>query len=593
MDLQAINIVIIIVGILVCFTAIVFKKLFEAILGFVWGFSLSYVILIIMALTGSYAVRDMDDATAILMMIVIGIIGAALSIWLERLLMSIQAFIMSFLISLLVIGMMLQDSDLTTAFIIAVVIAAIMSIFVWIYHKYAFIVITAITGSIMINHMGLLGGSDPSNALNQLVYGRGIDNTTAIFLTIIIAIAGIVVQSALLKAMEQSGKKITFSGFGSNILQLFGDVWTEIITEIILLLIVIMGFIIFPLIGKDYASILYRFFNVTNLLAFAALVYLGFNKKTKSAIVYASIYSIILIVQNFDIGLNYTFEFYHKNILQPFLVIAIVWLLSKCIKKEYKYFLALLFLVIYQYLYLRVSGISTLQYWTLFIRDYIEMAILLVCFVIYVKYRTNQFIINIRTTIGVLVFILAIGGYKAYQVYSENQVKSKEKEYVSSIISDIKEENNNEVGTIDVGDTISEENNVSESSEITITVTWIVEDQNGTRYDVDAWVESLDGSYDIYDNISSEDREGQQIITLYDLNGSYDLVLASMEEGEAPIGYFATPGAEVEIQLPGQKDPITFIHTPENQGYMYRAQTGAWLWKPCSIRAGHVEEYSY
>lgn len=272
--------------------------------------------------------------------------------------------------------------------------------------------------------------------------------------------------------------------------------------------------------------------------------------------------------------------------------IASTIILSKISKKEYKYFLELLCLVIYNYFYLRVGGIGTYKYWTLFEYDFVEMSILLICFVLYIKYRTKQVIINVKTIMGILMFMLVVGGYKAYQVHVKNQAKSDEKDRIHAIVSDIKEENDNEAGTTGVGDTIAEDNYGSESSEITITVTWIVEDQYGTRYNVDTWLESTDGNTNVYDNISSESREGQEIITLYDLNGSYDLALASMEEGEAPWGAFGAPGVEVEIQLPGQDNSITFIHGPENQENMFRAQTGVWIWRPCSIRAGHIEEYN-
>ena len=211
------NWLIIIVGIVICFMRICFKKIFEAILGFIWGFSFAYLVLIIMAFTGSYGIRNMDDATALMWLVIIALIVAALSVLLERVFMAVRAFLITFLITMLIIATISYDVEFTTAVVIAVIIGLIFAGIMWAYHKYAFIVECAITGSIMINHVGLLGGSDPSRFMTNMLYGySSFDNSTTVFLTIVVAIAGIIVQSIILQKIESgvftAGNKGSISG---------------------------------------------------------------------------------------------------------------------------------------------------------------------------------------------------------------------------------------------------------------------------------------------------------------------------------------------------------------------------------------------
>ena len=197
------NWLIIIIGIMICFMGICFKKLFEAILGFVWGFSFAYLVLIIMAFAGSYVIRNMDDASALMCAVIIGLVIAVLSVVLERIFMAIRAFLITFLITMLIAAIMSYDVDFTIAVVIAMIIGLVAAGIMWAYHKYAFIIECAVTGSIMINHVGLLGGSDPSRFISNVLYGySSSDNSTAVFNTIVVAIAGFVVQSIILQKLE-------------------------------------------------------------------------------------------------------------------------------------------------------------------------------------------------------------------------------------------------------------------------------------------------------------------------------------------------------------------------------------------------------
>lgn len=126
MEFGAINLIIIIVGILVCFTAIIFKKLFEAILGFIWGFASAYIIMMLMALAGASQIRNMDEATTIAMLLIVGILMAIVTVWLEQLLITIHSVVISFVILLLLFGMLFQNEEFSAALRIALIIAVLI-----------------------------------------------------------------------------------------------------------------------------------------------------------------------------------------------------------------------------------------------------------------------------------------------------------------------------------------------------------------------------------------------------------------------------------------------------------------------------------
>lgn len=204
MEMTAANWLIIIVGILICFMGICFKRVFLAILGFIWGSAFAYIVLLLIALSGNSTVQDMDDTTAIILVLILAAVVAALSIVLERILLTIRAFLISFIISVIILGA-LRSSDSNEALILicALILSVIISGVIWIYYRYAFIIECAITGAIMINHVGLMGG----NGLSGIVAGsyggyRSSDNSIAVLLTFVCAIAGIIVQSKILHKIE-------------------------------------------------------------------------------------------------------------------------------------------------------------------------------------------------------------------------------------------------------------------------------------------------------------------------------------------------------------------------------------------------------
>lgn len=186
MDINAVNILIILIGIALCFFGIYFKRVAEIIIGFAWGAFFAY--LFILWLSVESVLREGDEAIAILIVLALGILMAVLAIKLERLLVTIQGIMLSLLISLAIFGTLLGENGMIVAIIVSLIICAVMGYLLWMYYRYAFICETAIIGSIMINHVWLFGAEEL--------------NVFSVILTIIVAAAGIKVQSMWLKKME-------------------------------------------------------------------------------------------------------------------------------------------------------------------------------------------------------------------------------------------------------------------------------------------------------------------------------------------------------------------------------------------------------
>lgn len=186
MNINAGNILIILLGIVICFFGIYLKKVVQIILGFGWGVVFAY--LFIMFLSVQRMINDSDEAIAVLIVLILGVLMAILAVKLERLLVTIQGVLLSMLITLIVCIGCCQDASTVFVVILLLIIAVVTGYLLWMYYRYAFICETAVIGAIMINHVWLLGSEDLE--------------VFPVILTIAVAAAGIKVQSMWLKKME-------------------------------------------------------------------------------------------------------------------------------------------------------------------------------------------------------------------------------------------------------------------------------------------------------------------------------------------------------------------------------------------------------
>lgn len=428
MEFGAINLIIIIVGILVCFTAIIFKKLFEAILGFIWGFSSAYIIMMLMALAGASQIRNMNEATTIATLLIVGILMAIVTVWLEQLLITIHSVVISFVILFLLFGMLFQNEEFSAALIIALIIAVLIGIAMWKYYKYAFIIETAITGSIMINHMWLMDSSSGSHSLRNM--GSSI-NEGAVFLTILIAIAGILVQSNILKRMEnmtESGSLSAEAGMNISInpKEFLKETWgrvsnsvaiRDLLSEKLWLFIALFGFVVSPILDSHSYEFSYPAYqwitqgcDILEMVAYGGILYFAFQKSAVSGFVYC-LPAVIVRIYTEWISWPITTLSTTVLIAGPLVILGMCLLLRKVMHADYKYFCSILFIIFYKcFLYSWVSNRQIV--WPVMSLYYLPILCMVVSITIIMKVKCNINIFNKYIIAFLAAAAVCFGVYK-------------------------------------------------------------------------------------------------------------------------------------------------------------------------------------
>lgn len=142
MEINAGNILIILVGIVLCFFGIYLKRVAQIIMGFAWGAVIAFLLISGLAVGGM--LDDSNEAIAILIVLAVGILMAVLAVKLERLLVMVQGVLLSFLICMVILGALLGNDGAAIAIILSLIISAVMGYLLWMYYRYAFICETAV-----------------------------------------------------------------------------------------------------------------------------------------------------------------------------------------------------------------------------------------------------------------------------------------------------------------------------------------------------------------------------------------------------------------------------------------------------------------
>ena len=163
---MGLNLLLLVVGLVICFGGIYIRKVCSAILGLIWGALCSFaVILMTVGLWG------IDDETFIIVA-VCAIACALISVIYDKLCAAINAFLSSFF--LVAILLLMADSmESATLILIAAVIALIVSIISVKIYNYSFIIMTAFSGAFIasIGGCGIIYNADASRVFLNLIFG--------------------------------------------------------------------------------------------------------------------------------------------------------------------------------------------------------------------------------------------------------------------------------------------------------------------------------------------------------------------------------------------------------------------------------------
>lgn len=190
--------VMLVIGLIICFAGLKIRRLCNAIIGFFGGLVIGYIVLLICAFSsGGLAYIADDDAVSWIILLLIAIGAAVLSVVLDRIIVVIQSFVVSFILSL-IFFMFLFDKETTLIVIMAFVAAIVAAYASYFYHKYAYVIVTAFLGALIASTTAYSIFSDAAktNALVRMTaYGIEVEeNIFILFSTILLGIAGCYVQ---------------------------------------------------------------------------------------------------------------------------------------------------------------------------------------------------------------------------------------------------------------------------------------------------------------------------------------------------------------------------------------------------------------
>ena len=196
---MGLNLLLLVVGLVICFGGIYIRKVCSAILGLIWGALCSFaVILMTVGLWG------IDDETFIIVA-VCAIACALISVIYDKLCAAINAFLSPFF--LVAILLLMADSmESATLIIIAAVIALIVSIISVKIYNYSFIIMTAFSGAFIasIGGCGIIYNADASRVFLNLMLGDDVAGFILIG-TLVLGVLGCIVQWRRLKGKTANG----------------------------------------------------------------------------------------------------------------------------------------------------------------------------------------------------------------------------------------------------------------------------------------------------------------------------------------------------------------------------------------------------
>lgn len=197
---MGLNFVFIILGLVICFGGIYFKRVCSGILGFIWGVIGAFIVALL-----TVGLWYMDDGTLTTIMLS-GVIFALVSAIYYKVCVAINGFMSSATIVLFLL--MLSDS-MDSAFgmiAFAAIIGLICAVITYKFHDYSYVIITALSGSFIasVGFLGVMKGYDMEDVLVSIMWS-GVEELSPVLLgTIVLGIIGFFVQLRRLKNINTS-----------------------------------------------------------------------------------------------------------------------------------------------------------------------------------------------------------------------------------------------------------------------------------------------------------------------------------------------------------------------------------------------------
>lgn len=420
----AINIILVVVGLSLCFGGIYFKKLFAGLMAFWWSFILGSLILEIMTLVG-----NIESSFGMLLLGIIVIASTVICVIYDRVCAAINTFMCVFSIMLILAFIMADSDNLPMWIIIAIVISLIPANISYHFYNLAFILHTAFTGGFIasIGGFGLFNGFDTSVLGGAIFSGYSGGLTPILIGTFILGCMGTVAQWQNLNQNNHSayvGSKFNAShgidtasnsnmnyrtNNGAYILGSIKDLYKKTIhseiladlcSEKLCLFIAFVGFVILPLVNDymslmetDLALFVERMYAILEAAAFAGVIYIAYEKKMGSGIIYCIPYLVVrFIIDRGFVTIPYFMAFVLLRMCGPFIILFVSSCFNRITKTDFKYWLSVLTFIFYEYFLLRWVNVRVV-YWTISKDNAISIIafIIMLAVLVYVRKKKNIF----------------------------------------------------------------------------------------------------------------------------------------------------------------------------------------------------------
>lgn len=188
---MAVNLILLIIGLIICFGGIYFRRLFSGIIGFVWGALITIGLILI-----AVGTRKFDLQEYIVPALIAGIILGIASAVYYRVCALVNGFITGAFITF-VLAALANDFEATAGvIIIALILGVITAVLSFKFYDYSFILMTAFLGGLIASTglYGLISGNDIEEIAISLAWSGSEGFAIIIFATLALTIIGFFVQ---------------------------------------------------------------------------------------------------------------------------------------------------------------------------------------------------------------------------------------------------------------------------------------------------------------------------------------------------------------------------------------------------------------
>ena len=356
---MGLNLIMMCIGLVICFGATYIRKVVAGIMGAIWGALLG---LLILFLSGSsvYLLYRWDDSTVKMVILFSGIV-CVLSIVFEKLCVAINTFLCSFFVFFVFACIFFEDNeDFEIILVIILTAAFILAVYSYAYYRYAFILVSAYSGAYIasVGGTGLVLNEEFGDVLGACITGEdGSIVGIVIISTLILGCLGVYVQlqkfgqrnivnNKIQKDVENYRSRLEKLSVIEGEFRKLSENTDKIMKKYFAILLV-TSFLIFPLIEQSLFKIYYSAFIVHYMIIFlegiypiligitlGMLIFLMIVKNLKYQVLYHLPYVIGYVVFNFT-AIQYTSVWTNIIQISKFTIIwYLLFVLVKNIRKD-------------------------------------------------------------------------------------------------------------------------------------------------------------------------------------------------------------------------------------------------------------------